>query len=160
MDTSLLHPMIVHFPIALLIVAFAFDLAGLIARRTSLTQAALYCQVLGALGAVAAYLTGERAEEAVEHLASAHTVLERHEDLGRLLMYAAIAVAVIRIGLVWKRKADSQGAKALLAAFSLGLVFLVGATGFFGGQLVYNHGAGVAPIMQQLPARGSDADEH
>lgn len=160
MDPSLLHPMVVHFPIALLIVAFVFDLAGLLARRTSLTQAALYCQVFGALGAVAAYLTGERAEEAVERLASAHTVLERHEDLGKLLMYAAIAVALIRLGLVWKGKADSQGVKALLTAFSLGLVFLVGATGFFGGQLVYDHGAGVAPIMKQLPARGPDAHDH
>lgn len=152
MDTATLHPMLVHFPIALIIAAFAFDLAALVTRRPSFSSAALYTSALAALGGVAAFLSGNAAEEAAERIPGIEALLERHEDLGKILMAAAIALLVIRLVVLWRGWHERVAAQALVAALSLGLVFLVGATGFYGGKLVYEHGAGVAPVMRDLPA--------
>lgn len=148
MDISPFHPLVVHFPIAALIVAALFDLVALVIRRPDLSAAALYVQAIGALAGVASYLTGEAAEEGAERMAervpAVEAVLERHEDLGKIVMWAALAVVALRIGLVIKGKMEATGAKAAIAALSLGLAVLVGATGFFGGKLVYEHGVGIA----------------
>ena len=43
-----LHPIIVHFPIALLILSVAFDFLGVFLRRWGLTEAATWLLVIGA----------------------------------------------------------------------------------------------------------------
>ena len=154
MEPGTLHPLIVHFPIAGLIMAALLDLGALLVRRPDLSAAALYVQAIAAAGAVAAYLSGDAAEEHAEHALEgaplAHAVLERHEDLAKIVMVAAVAVVVARGVLTYKAWADGAGAKAAVAALSLGLALAVGATGYFGGQLVYEHGVGVArpPIAE------------
>ena len=64
-DLTHLHPMIVHFPIALLIVGFLADAIGLFTKREFFTKAGFYLLILGTLGVVAAYLTGNYAGEGV-----------------------------------------------------------------------------------------------
>ena len=61
-----LHAMIVHFPIALLFVGFLFDLLSLATKKPSFKTAALYLLVLGAIGAVAAYLSGNAAGDGMD----------------------------------------------------------------------------------------------
>ena len=59
-----IHPAFVHLPLALLPVALAFDVLSVAQRRQQWLDraaASLYC--LGAVGAVAAYLTGQRVGE-------------------------------------------------------------------------------------------------
>ena len=52
------HPLVVHFPIALLLTAVLLDLAALVLRRPGLHRIALWNLSLGALGAGIAVLTG------------------------------------------------------------------------------------------------------
>src|SRR4029450_6891730 len=61
-DPTLVHPMVVHFPIALLIVAVTLDIAGRFARRPSLHQAAFINLALAAAFAVATIAAGMLAE--------------------------------------------------------------------------------------------------
>ena len=64
-----LHPIVVHFPIAFVAVAPFLDLACLVFRsRVWLDRAASALYLAGTLGAGAAYLSGERAAEALEPL--------------------------------------------------------------------------------------------
>lgn len=140
----MLHPMLVHFPIALAFLMLAFDLASLAFRKAAFAQAALYTHAFVAVSAVAAYLSGEGAEEAAERLPGVEALLERHEDLGKLLMALAVATFAVRGFLAVKRWLEPVGARALLGAMSLALCLVVGATGYAGGELVYKHGAGVA----------------
>lgn len=149
MSFEMLHPMVVHFPIALLLVALLFDVAALFFPRAELARASLYVSAIAAVGAIAAYFTGEAAEEHVEHLPGIETLLERHEDLGKLLMVAAIAVLVIRLAFFWRRWHETVAGRAVLAFFGAVLAIIVGATGYAGGQLVYEYGAGVRPILEQ-----------
>ena len=53
-----LHPIIVHFPIALLILGVTFDFLGVALRRWGLTDAATWLLVIGTPSAGVALLSG------------------------------------------------------------------------------------------------------
>jgi len=61
-----LHAMAIHFPIALLCIGFLSAVISLFFRRDFFSQAAFYLLVLGALGSIAAYLSGNAAGEGIE----------------------------------------------------------------------------------------------
>ena len=60
-----LHPIIVHFPIALLLTSLALDLAAVVFRRATLVEGATWALLLGAPGAVVALATGRLSEHDV-----------------------------------------------------------------------------------------------
>jgi len=82
LDLVHLHPMVVHFPIALLIVGFLFELIYLITRNEFYSKAGFYLLVLGALGTFAAFLSGNLAEERIMETEALERVLETHEEAG------------------------------------------------------------------------------
>ena len=53
-----LHPLIIHFPIALFMSSFAFDLLALWSGSRSLARAAYYNLIAAAIAAPAAVITG------------------------------------------------------------------------------------------------------
>jgi uncharacterized membrane protein len=73
-----LHPIVVHFPIALLITSVALDIAGVMLRRAGLTTAATWCLVLGVPGAFAALFSGWLSERDVQ-LALAGDIFHLHK---------------------------------------------------------------------------------
>jgi uncharacterized membrane protein len=73
-----LHPVVVHFPIALLIASVALDFAGIILRRAGLTTAATWCLILGVPGAFAALFSGWLSERDI-NLALAGSLLHIHK---------------------------------------------------------------------------------
>ncbi len=78
-----LHPLVVHFPVALLMVAPIFVLIGALSRRNgpTLLFAAWILMVLGTAGAFLAVETGEAAGRLIERSPQAGAILERHESL-------------------------------------------------------------------------------
>lgn len=160
--TTNIHPIIVHFPIALFLTGFALDVIGHLFQRETLKRVGLILIVLGALGALAAMLSGQLAEESVEeHLSGAgERVLDTHEDLGKLTAYLLLAIAAIRLILAasWLSR-WRWAAGAALAIYLIAGVLGVGAltaTGYYGGELVYRYGAGV---QLSQPALGSSGDQ-
>ena len=149
-DLGSWHPLVVHFPIALLIASLLFDAVGWWWKRPAFTEAALGIQTLGVLGAIVAVITGNQAEEAVERIPGIHDVLEQHETLGQILLWAGLVVVALRFFFFWRRMLG-QPTKAFLMVLSLGLAILVGVTGYYGGKLVYEFGAGVDRVWGQLP---------
>lgn len=139
------HPMVVHFPIALLAAGFVFELAGMLLRRQWLGHAALLLLVLGALGAVAAARTGEAAEESILETPAIEEVLEEHEDGGKLTMWAFLGLAALRAVLAWLKRFTAPVGWIFLVLWAAGLALLY-ETAHHGGQLVYTHGAGVSVI--------------
>ena len=73
-----LHPIVVHFPIALLITSVALDIAGVALRRAGLTTAATWCLALGVPGAFAALFSGWLSERDVR-LALAGDLFHLHK---------------------------------------------------------------------------------
>ena len=142
MDLTHLHPMIVHFPIALLIVGFLSDLVGLFTKREFFTQAGFYLLVLGALGVVAAYITGNQAGSGITEEGALKQALEVHEDAATWTIWIVSIAAVFRIALVLLNKFKGALKMVSIILFMLG-VAAIARTGYYGGELVFKHAAGV-----------------
>jgi uncharacterized membrane protein len=144
-----LHPALVHLPLALLPAAILFDLlAVLLPTRVWLERGAALLYVFAALGAGAAYLAGERAEDAIgPQPAAVRPVLEEHEELARAALIPLIGLAFVRQALSWRdrdrpRITGTAWRFVVLLAASGTLVVLAEAADH-GGMLVYGHGVAV-----------------
>lgn len=143
------HPMIVHFPIALLIVALLFDLAALIFKKQDwLQKGAALLYITGALFVVVAFLSGRQAADSVNVPAIVNPTLGEHADWGLRTLWFFGIYGVVRLFFLWK----NIGEKWVLSL----VVFLVGAAGMFvlfetaehGAELVFRHGIGVKAAEQ------------
>lgn len=160
------HPMIVHFPIALFLVGFLLDAVGWWAKRDGFKTAGLTLVVLGALGAGAAVVTGlgveEKVEDQIEKLAGAVTALDSHKDVAILTAWVLAIVALGRIVLAYARTRFAGAAVTALLVLYFGLgaggAGMLALTGYRGGQLVYEFGAGVQANASATQAP-SDNDE-
>jgi uncharacterized membrane protein len=145
-----LHPFVVHFPIALLLVAPVCVLLAMLAGRRSagFRAAALLMLLAGTLSLLAAISTGKAAGELADHSPAINAVMSRHVEMagsvrnvfaGLTLLYAALLLAHRWI----KALARPVGAFASHAVY---LVLLLAAcvlllnTSHEGGKLVHQLG--------------------
>ena len=136
-DLNHLHPMVVHFPVALIVVGFLFELFDLFYKKeNSFSKTGLYLMVLGTLGAVAAYLTGEFFTS--DLTGSAGEVEEIHEFFALITMITMIIATLFRVYLIMKKKEKTNLKWVFFSLYALGAL-MVGITGFFGGSLVFNY---------------------
>lgn len=136
------HPLIVHFPIALLISGSLAELIAHVFKRNDLRHFAFWALVLGLVGTIAAYISGSFAEEAVEHISGIHNNLEAHEEIATVALCTWIGLVGLRILLALRNWTDNSIFRVYLVLLMAGTV-LIGITGYRGGQLVYQHGAGI-----------------
>lgn len=146
-----LHPLIVHFPIALLLVAPLFVIVGaaLNSRRgRPFLIAALVLMALGTLGTAVAVSTGEAAGELADRGGQVEAVLEHHEELAEttrtvFLALTAVFASVLFVPRLFRRElARSPQALLLtifLVAYGAGAVLLAN-TAHNGGRLVHELG--------------------
>jgi uncharacterized membrane protein len=160
-DWTGIHPLVIHFPIALLLVAPLLVALGLAVRngRRAYLVSALILMALGTLGAYIAVSTGEAAGEIAEQTAGAEGLLEQHEELAeaaRTVFTALTALFAALVAIPWLRKKEPQGRLFLAAHVAFLLLYVGGAVvlvnaAHLGGRLV--HEAGVrAQLTPQTPA--------
>ncbi|MCX6281569.1 MAG: DUF2231 domain-containing protein [Bacteroidetes bacterium] len=130
------HPLSVHFPIALITVAFLFDLVALLYKKEPcLSTAAYYLQILGMLGAIAAWGTGHFIAGTTQMEGEAMQIKEQHELFATFALIAVIVATVARIILVYQ-KTENTLYKYIPFGLSLLSVIFITVTGFLGGKLV------------------------
>jgi uncharacterized membrane protein len=142
-----IHPLVVHFPIALLMGAALFYFLALIFRKDTFATTAFFLLILGTLSACVAAGTGLYAEEGVmvsfsvrEHL------LEHHEQL----MLAITGLSIILT--VWAVIArpfpkKKRGIFIFLIVIMLGIMTW-GAD--YGARMVYDYNAGGNACSQPI----------
>jgi uncharacterized membrane protein len=166
------HPIIVHFPIALLILSVTLDVLGVFLRRWGFTEAATWLLVFGTPSAGVALLSGAVSEHYVT-VGAAGDTLHLHKEVAvlttvlfSLLLFVRLVWLAPRGFLLLKRVAPLRPAVAfadhalrliapklyepplpatavvLYLALSVVAVGLLGLTGYLGGALVYDHGVG------------------
>ena len=132
--------MLVHFPIALLSVSVVFDAVAAKWPEKQFRSAGWYTLVLGFGGALLSVVTGSASEEAVERSGVPEVAVEIHETWALLAsgMFAGLLLVRIVEWLGWIRwpRVITVGFGVLAAG-----VLLVAS--YYGGDLVYQHGAGV-----------------
>jgi uncharacterized membrane protein len=141
-----LHPLVVHFPIALLVSFWIAAVLALLFRSQSLHQAASWMLYLGTAAAAVAVAAGFQAAETVEHSEEVHAILERHETLGLTVLGLSVFLAAVR-GLTGRWKL--RGVAILEIVFGLVLVGTLGAGADLGGLMVYGHAVGVRMICPE-----------
>ena len=118
-----IHPLVIHFPIALLVTAAMTDLAGILLRdRTSVRDAASLLYTAGAVCAVVAYFTGHHAEETVLLPAMANVLVNEHADWAFRATWFFVFFASIRLALSFIIRVP--GYTATLVSFAAGFVGL------------------------------------
>lgn len=135
-----LHPMVVHFPIALLVTSVLLDLIGLVTRRDDLKKAGFYTLIAGVLGGIAGAVTGFGAEEAAEELPGVEAMVEKHESL------VIAALVIFGVMLAYRLLIGGRLAGKLVTAYVAAALIGVGslaAGAHEGGEMVYEKGAGV-----------------
>ena len=164
---STLHPLIVHFPIALLVVVPLFVVIGMFAkaeRGRSFLITALILMALGTVSTFVATSTGEAAKEPAESKPGVEAVLEQHEDLAETTQVAFSALTLIYAAILFAprllpRPLPPRVAMALpiafLALYSAGLLLLMN-TAHQGGRLV--HELGVATQASSSAVRSVERD--
>lgn len=149
-----LHPAVVHFPIACLPLALAFDSVALVLRRQRwLAPAATTLYLVGALSAWLALWAGEQAADGLVGVpAVAQPRIGEHSDWAHYALYSMIAVAAIRLFIQLRPGlSDHRGARFGILALGFVALGLLGKTADLGGSLVYEHGLAVKPAA---PAPG------
>lgn len=147
---SHLHPLIVHFPIALLLVAPLLVLLGLLwpAQRTGIHAAALVLLLLGTSMAVLAISTGMAAAGAAGRNPELLLALDSHELLAKqtALLYLGLSLAFVVLHLLSRHRREGTRPRWLIVvhllwlAGSLGASFLLARTGHLGGRMVHELG--------------------
>jgi uncharacterized membrane protein len=152
-----IHPLIVHFPIALLLIAPLFIVIGVLRKPEPSFPFLLVALILMALGTASTFVaasSGEAAGELAENVPQAKAVLEQHEELAETTEIAFSALTLIFASILFvPRLLKREPTRAISTV--LPLVFLMfyatGAislanTAHQGGRLV--HELGVRAQMQ------------
>ncbi len=134
-----LHPAFVHFPIALVAFSVVMDLLGRLMNNRSLRAAGFWSLIVALITGAIAGITGYW-DFTHQPLGDTSKYADFHMDVGIVLIVAVVLLTAWRW---WIRHRESvTGALYLILA---GLVFgLTLFQGWYGGEMVYSQGAGVA----------------
>lgn len=153
MNLDPLHPMIVHLPMALVVLLPLFTAIALfrIGRGAPARSSWITVMILQALLSLSAWIaveTGERDEDDYEHGPS-EMALERHEDLAEVFQLGTLAVLPLAAaGFLAGR--NGQVARYTFGAATIGMLVLGAMVGHRGGAIIYPDGA--AATAQKLLA--------
>lgn len=139
MNPTHIHLLLNHFPIVGTLIGSAVLFYGIIKGQNSGKTTGAFIIVMMALIAIPVFLTGEPAEESVEHLAGiSEELIHDHEETSEKafwLMEATGAISLVAL-LLYKRK-STFAPKAFWIAFAFSAItFLAMAwTGYLGGKI-------------------------
>ena len=140
------HPLVIHFPIALFVTAVLVDFVAAVAPRPGWLGAAgtgLYAAA--AVGAIVACATGLQAAATVHVLGMAPPILENHRVWALATAFYAGIVALIRVFPPAAVVPLGRWPRVLLLVAGVLTLVLLQQTADLGGQLVYEYGVGVIP---------------
>lgn len=143
-----MHPIFVHFTIALTSASLVFDALGFFLGKTSLTNAGGWTLLGSAVMTLMTISTGlTSSTRAPVEEGEARSFLRAHMALGLIFYGLLVAVTFWRVSL-WQK---GQGI-SWLYLISLAVVSLVmSMQGYLGGELVYRYGVEVEQAHRELP---------
>ena len=134
---SHLHPMLVHFPIALIVFGFIADTVLILFRKEAgLSKFGFYLLIFGTLSAIATLLSG--ALFTAEMTDTAGVVKDTHELFAWITVGSLVVLSAFRIFLKTQNKETTNLKWIAFALYGLAAIS-VSITGFYGGTLVYNY---------------------
>lgn len=162
------HPLFVHFPIALVLVALVFESMWLLTRREQFRTCATYLLYAGTVSAIATVVTGYIAADSLGHDAPGHEFVHEHRDV---MVWMSGFLVVTSLAVLLLRPFREGKARGFLIVVLLGISSLLVYGADKGGRLVFELGTGVNATSDNLllqkeevldapPADASGADQH
>lgn len=145
-NIAALHPQIVHFVVALIVVGVAFRWLSLIVRQAWLPTAAAALIALGTGASALAVRSGVDAHGPVERVPGARPAVVAHEEWGERARNAFLVLLVFEVvaaALAARKHARARTAGLVAAIVGLGAVGVLYRAGDAGGELVYSYAGGV-----------------
>lgn len=167
-----LHPMVVHFPIALLYIAPIFLVLAIIFAQRSMAWlwASAIIIVIGTAFAFIAVSTGEAAEEFAEGVVAAEAALEQHEEMAELVqvIFGILSVSILALATAFQfapflkdRTRLLQGALVFVLIGHLAGLGVLTEAAHQGGRLVHEFGIRARTgASEQTPAELSPKDSN
>lgn len=157
-----IHPMVVHFPIALLYLTLLADVLAL-ARRGRGDQfwdrTAWWLLSLALVSLVAAALAGIVSESFVHWNSKTRAILSAHQRDATLTGLFALAAWVVQTRTRFAAQPTLRGRRLRrgrvsgpVLALVLGAVVMVSITGTLGGTMVYRYGVGIRGVTRAVPS--------
>jgi uncharacterized membrane protein len=147
-----LHPIFVHFTIALTTSSLVFEALGFFINNASLTAAGGWTLVGAAVMTLMTISTGlTSSTRAPVEEGEARSFLRAHMALGLIFYGLLVAITFWRISLWQNGRGVSWSYLASLAFVSL----VMTVQGYLGGELVYRYGVEVEQSHRELPERGA-----
>jgi uncharacterized membrane protein len=161
-----IHPMVVHFPIALVYLSLALDLMAWLApsdSRRFLTRAGWWALTAACVAILAAMAAGVISERSVRFTPQTSAILATHVHYAILTGACAGAAWLVRLASRFSRSELGRGEWSILGTgrgrlhplatlLVAGSVLFITITGSLGGKMVYDHGVGVAGVSVRAPA--------
>ena len=154
---SHLHAMFIHFPIALLIVGFLSEVISLFSKKEFFKKGGFYLLILGTLGTIASYLSGNAAGEGMEE-GPLEKVMELHEQAATITLWLTVITAIVYVT-VFIFQYKQSWIKIVSIILFAAVIGGIARTGYLGGQLVYKHGAGVQLTLPDFSNAGTGTEE-
>ena len=165
-----IHPLIIHFPIVLLLLAPFLIAAGALRppeRGRTILYVALIIMVVGTIGTYLAVSSGEAAAQMAARNPQIETVLDHHEQLAEATsigfsVLTTIFAAILFIPVVLKKSASRIASTALPLVFLMlygGGVLLLTNTAHNGARLVHEFGVTAVLKPSPIPTAGQEANQ-
>ena len=140
-NPSHFHPMVVHFPIALIMVGFFAEFLGLfIKKERCFPTIGFYLLLLGTLAAIVAWSTGYFLTSELD--GEPGRIRDQHELFATLTLITAIFTAIYKTVITILKRDTTQLRYLYYGLYFCAFVF-VSITGYIGGSLVMNFMLGI-----------------
>ncbi len=136
------HPMLVHFPIALFTTFIFLEILWMIFKKEWIKNSSLLTLFLGLVFVVPTIISGEASAENFEKVSHLEELIESHETFAKLTGITFLIVLIIKVILARTGKLNTKTNLIAFLISLIGLFFLI-QTGLKGGELVYKHGVGI-----------------
>ncbi len=134
-----LHPKRVQFPLVLLLSGLVFDAIGLARRDRRFHWAAALLSGTGTVFLLLAFVCGIYAEIWAGRAGVPQDPIEWHEFLANVASWGFVVLTAWRLLL----NVDRRRQLVIYTVLGPGFYVLIGATAYYGGQLVFHYGAAV-----------------
>jgi len=150
-DVVHIHPMLVHFPIVLYLLAVGLQFLvllrhGDLGANSCLADSALGALLLAAAAAAVAAFFGDIALDHAVELGFPLSPLQTHASLGIVTMSLMLLLGVVHLAARWFNWNLAKGRGWGLWVIALAGVVLLIVTAYHGGDLVYRIGVNVKAI--------------
>jgi uncharacterized membrane protein len=139
------HAILIHFPIALLMVGFLSETISLFSKNTFFRLAGFYLLLLGTVGTIASYIAGNAAGEGMEE-GKLGRAMELHEQAATIALWLSIITSLVYLA-IYILRYQKKWTRILSVFLFATVISAIARTGYLGGQLVYKHGAGIQLVL-------------